>query len=100
MQVEVVTIPVYELYTTIVDAVAKGIQNAKQQEVIQDTYITVSEVRKLIDVKINQTVIKMCEDGILEHTCKVGVEREDGKSAKKTRLISKNSIIKFLKNKR
>jgi len=100
MQVEVITIPVTQLQSIIVDAVSKGIQLSKQQEVIEDTYISISEARKILGFNQNQTVIEMCNDGKLEHTYKVGKERSDGKAPIKTRLVSKNSVLKFLKNKR
>lgn len=72
----------------------------ERKEVLEDTYISVSEAKELIGVKMNQTVIGMCERGILKFTYILGKEREDGKSPKKTRLISKQSVIKFIKNKR
>ena len=100
MQVEVVTIPVSQLQSIISDAVAKGVQLSKQNEVVEDTYISVTEDRELIGVKLNQTVIGMCDSGDLKFTYKIGVERKDGKAPIKTRLISKNSIIKFLNKKR
>lgn len=98
--VEIISIPVNQLSTIIEEAVAKGIRMAKENELVEDEYISVSEARKMLGYSINQTVIEMCENGRLKYTCKFGKEREDGKAAKKTRMISKNSVIKFIKNKK
>lgn len=98
--VEIVTIPVADLQGIIADAVARGIQKAKDSEVVEDTYINTTKARLMIGCKDNRAVVKLCNKGILSHTCVVGKERGDGKASTRKLLISKNSIIKFLKNKR
>ena len=99
MLVEVVTIPVAELRVIVADAVAKGIQLAKQQDVLEDVFISVSEASEIMGVG-SQTIISMCDRDLLKHKTILGNERKDGKKPKRTITISKNSIVKFLNNKR
>ena len=99
MEIEVITIPVTQLQTIITDAVFKGILKSKQNEITEDVYISINEVADMIG-KDRSTVIRYCNDNIFQYTTKIGSERDNGKSPMKTRLISKNSVLKFLNNKR
>lgn len=100
MEVEVITIELNQLQGMIANAVAKGIQLAKQQDVVEDTYISVGEAREMLGRATNQSIISMCDRGILKSTAYFGKETKDGRKPKRTIIISKNSILKLLKNKR
>lgn len=87
MQIEVVTIPVTELQGIITDAVAKGIQLAKQNEVLDDKYITVSDACKMSG-KSRSTIIGWCE------------KYKIGNNTTGSWIISENKLLKILTDKR
>ena len=87
MQIEVVTIPVTELQGIITDAVAKGIQMAKQNEVLEDEFISVSDACEIAN-KSRSGIIAWCQ------------KYKIGNNITGSWTISKNKLLKILTDKR
>lgn len=87
MQIEVVTIPVTELQGIITDAVAKDIQMAKQNEILEDEFISVSDACEIAN-KSRSAIIAWC------------TKHNIGNNTTGSWTISKNKLLKILTDKR
>lgn len=81
------------------DIITESVKKAMSQHYEDDKLLSVKECTKMIGCS-RESVIRYFDAGILVGTYKEGIPRKDGKAPTKTRLISKNSVSKFINNKK